>query len=232
MRYTDPTGHDICDEDGNCHDGQGGWHLLAGASKWNYSRLIRTGYSDWEAQALSTLYKKGGRAARHSVDYIVTQDIHLTVGESFMIFAPNPNGDTYSGDWQSMGDVAGWYNRNGNSIVLNPNKGYDSGEMPDTWGLATIIHEAKHLEQGAPLTKYKELEAMQISIDVAINLGGYYGQPGQEPARDSRDGGVLALTVSHDPRVINLYSEILRQESFGYWIFYNFLPIDSPRPSP
>jgi hypothetical protein len=170
------------------------------------------------------LYDDGGSNAVHGVMYILDNDIHISVGTSFSYDLRGKHGD-----WQSMGNVAGWYNRYNNSIVLNPDAGYESGEMPDTWGFATIIHEAIHLEQGIPLTKYKELEAMQVSIDVTVNLGGYYGPAGQQPSPTGRDGRVLALTLSHDTKVINEYSKILRETSFGYWIFYKvFLPIDFP----
>jgi hypothetical protein len=221
LRYTDPSGHIACDdqdENGKCIN-----------YEQNLFRKISKNYSTWERQILRKLYDKGGPNAVHGVDYIVANDIHITVGDPINLPIDN-------GDWQSLGSTAGWFDPKSNSIVLNPNAGYKSGEMPDTWGLATIIHEAKHLEQGSPLTKYKELEAMQIGIDVAINLGGYYGgpagKPGQQPDSSSRDGLVLALSLSHDPAVINAYSEILHDDpdSYWYWFFYNFLPIDSPRP--
>jgi hypothetical protein len=207
-------------QDDKCDD-----NILTGSGK-DFFREYK-GYSAWERNVLRKLYDNGGSYAVHGVMYILENDIHISVGESFSYDMRGRHGD-----WQSLGNIAGWYDRSSNSIVLNPNAGYKPGEMPDTWGLATIIHEAKHLEQGAPLTKYKELEAVQIGIDVAVHLGGLYGAPGQQPEPSSRDGRVFALTLSHDPEVINKYSEILRQTSFGYWFFYNFLPLDSPHPVP
>lgn len=225
IRYNDPTGHIECDdqdENGKCIN-----------FRQNLFRKINKNYSDWERRILRKLYDKGGSNAVHGVEYIVEHDIHITVGQELDCFGYPADCE---GDWQSLGSVEGWYDRNSNTIVLNPNKGYNTSDMPGTWGLSIIIHEAYHLEQGAPLTKYKELEAMQISIDVAINLGGYYGGPtglpGQQPDPLSRDGRILALTLSHDPAVINEYSEIMRQTSFEYWFFYNLLRIDSPRPMP
>jgi len=187
------------------------------------------GYSAWERNILWKLYDKGGPNAVHGVMYILENDIHITVGRSLTYDIRGAHGD-----WQSLGDITGWYDYNSNSIVLNPNAGYQSGEMPDTWGLAAIIHEAKHLEQGSPLTKYKELEATQIGIDVAVSLGGPYGPPGQQPSSSSRDGLILALPLSHDAQVINEYSEALQNDpiSYWYWFFYRFLPIDSPRSAP
>ena len=215
VRYTDPTGHKYCLKDDKCDD-----NILTGSGK-DFFRDYE-GYSAWERNILRKLYDNGGQNAVHGVMYILENDVHIKVGSRT--------------NWRSWGSTAGWFDPKSNSIELNPNAGYESGEMPDTWGLATIIHEAYHLEQGAPLTKFKELEAMQISIDVAINLGGYYGgpsgPPGQQPDPLSRDGRTLALTLSHDPQVINEYSEILYDTSFGYWLFYNLLPIDSPRPTP
>jgi hypothetical protein len=187
------------------------------------------GYSAWERNILWKLYDKGGPNAIHGVMYILQNNIHITVGDSFTYDIRGAHGD-----WRSLGDNTGWYDRHSNSIALNPNFGYQSGEVPDTWGLAVIIHEAKHLEQGSPLTKYKELEATQIGIEVAINLGGRYGPPGRQPGASSRDGLILALPLSHDIQVINEYSEILQNDpgTYWYWFFYRFLPIDSPCSAP
>jgi hypothetical protein len=180
LKYTDPTGHKYCLQDDKCDD-----NILTGSGK-DFFREYK-GYSAWERNVLRKLYDNGGSYAVHGVMYILENDIHISVGESFSYDMRGRHGD-----WQSLGNIAGWYDRSSNSIVLNPNAGYKPGEMPDTWGLATIIHEAKHLEQGAPLTKYKELEAVQIGIDVAVHLGGLYGAPGQQP-EPSREMGVYLL---------------------------------------
>jgi hypothetical protein len=227
IRFNDPTGHVCSDPDDlwspSC-DGNGG----------PPSNTTMTDRSLWETQILTVLNNRGGPDAEAGVSYILDNNIHIAIGEELHCTG-NPYGmpPNCTGDWQSLGNVEGWYDRESNSIFLNPNRGYTTSAMPGTWGLATIIHEAKHIEQGAPLTKYKELEAMQIAINVAINLGGYYGglsgKPGQQPSPTSRDGRILALTLSHDPQVINEYSKILRETTFGYWIFYKlFLPFDHP----
>lgn len=236
INFNDPTGH--CRSDNHPDD--------CFSTSRNYSGsdfLDLSGYTTWERKILKKLYDKGGDEGRHGVEYILAYEIHLTVGKAHQCVSPTGSqiGSTMTmtctgGDWQSLGNIAGWYERDSNTIFLNPSGGYNTTDMPSTWGLATIIHEAYHLEQGAPLTKYKELETAQIGFNVAINLGGYYGgptgKPGQQPDPLSRDGRTLALTLSHDPAVINEYSEILRQKSFVYWFFYNFLTIDSPRPAP
>jgi RHS repeat-associated protein len=164
LRYTDPTGHKACETIEECKE--------TGITLSGRDYLDLNGYSVWERKLLRKLYNKGGRNARHGVQYILANDIHISVGTS--------------GNWQSSGSIEGWYDRKNNMIFLNPNRGYNTTDMPSAWGLATIIHEAKHLEQGTPLTKYKELEAAQIGIEVAANLG-YYGAPGQlpPPGRDA-----------------------------------------------
>jgi hypothetical protein len=222
LRYTDPSGHKYCLKDDKCDD-----NLLTGSGK-DFFRDYE-GYSRWERNVLSKLFEKGGPSAVHGVMHILENDIHISVGNSFTYDMRGAHGD-----WQSLGNVAGWYDRNSNSLVLNPNAGYKPDEMPDSWGLTTIIHEAKHLEQGSPLTKYKELEAMQTGIDVTAHLGGYYGPPGQQPSSSSRDGLILALPLSHNSQVINQYSEILHNDpsTYWYWFFYRFLPNDSPHPAP
>jgi RHS repeat-associated protein len=202
--------------------GEGGLSMGGGTPGYGSSSsgggLDFTGYSNWETQILQELYASGGPYAVHGVNYILANNIHIGV-------AP------WSA-WQGFGSVDGWYNRGSNTIFLNPHVGYNTTDMPRAWGLGTIIHEAKHLEQGAPLTKYKELEAAQIGISVAANLG-QYGAPGQLPG-PGRDADILSLNLSHDLQTINRYSYILRhdKDSFRYWIFYNLLPIDSPRPRP
>jgi hypothetical protein len=230
IRYNDPTGY--CRADDNPDD-----CFTPGRQYSPSDFLDLSGYTTWERKILRELYDIGGEDAENGALYILNNNIHIEVGEEFHCTG-NPYGLTPSctGDWQSLGNVEGWYDRESNSIILNPNEGYTTSAMLGTWGLATIIHEAKHLEQGAPLTKYKELEAMQIAINVAINLGGYYGgpsgKPGQQPSPFSRDGRIIALTLSHDPQVINEYSKILYETTFGYWIFYKLLPFDPPSPAP
>ena len=208
LKYTDPSGHRACSTDEECKE--------MGITSSGKTYLDFKGYNTWERRILRRLYDKGGRNAEHGVQYILAHDIHISVGTS--------------GDWQSLGSIEGWYDRKDNTIFLNPNQGHNTSDMPSAWGLGAIIHEAKHLEQGTPLTKYKELEAAQIGIEVSANFG-QYGVPGQLPP-PGRDADTLALSLSHDPQVINAYSRILRRDSFWYWIPYSFLPIDSPRPRP
>jgi RHS repeat-associated protein len=166
LRYTDPSGHIACDdqdENGKCIN-----------YEQNLFREINKNYSDWERRILRKLYNKGGPDAVHAVDYIVANEIHIKVG------TPVKNvgylGGLYiDGDWQSLGKVQGWYEGN-DFVVLNPNKGYSNGQMPDPWGLATIVHEALHIEQGGLFggasTKDSELEAYQAGLRVDMELEG------------------------------------------------------------
>lgn len=165
LRYTDPSGHIACDdqdENGKCIN-----------YEQNLFRKINKNYSSWERRILRKLYDKGGPDAMHAVDYMVANGIHIKVG------TPVKNvgylGGLYiDGDWQSLGNVEGWYEGN-DFVVLNPNKGYSTENMPDEWGLATIVHEVLHIEQGGILeafTKDSELEAYQAGLRVFMELEG------------------------------------------------------------
>ncbi len=152
MNFTDPSGHDVCDEDGNCYSSQSGWYLQPNAEKWNYSKLIRYGYSDWESQILLKLYEKGGQHARHGVNYIVSHNIHIMVGHL-------PLG-------MDKGRGA-WFSESANTIVLNEDS-YSTDILPSAYGLSLVIHEARHMEQGTELSHSKlgEMDAWQIQFDV------------------------------------------------------------------
>ena len=166
LRYTDPSGHIACDdqdENGKCIN-----------YEQNLFRKINKNYSDWERRILRKLYNQGGEDAMHGVEYIVSNDIHLKVGEPYQCVRV-ARGTSCTGDSQSKYDIAGWYEGD-DYVVLNPNAGYSNGEMPDPWGLATIVHEALHIEQGGLFggasTKDSELEAYQAGLRVFMELEG------------------------------------------------------------
>jgi len=214
VRYNDPSGHLSCDdmdEDGKCIN-----------FAQNLFRKINKNYSDWERRILRKLYSQGGEDAMHGVEYIVSNGVHMSVGKPVKIGDGNPYGlpPSITGDWQSLGSVEGWYDRGNNSIVLNPNEGYKDDEMPSAWGLATIIHEAKHLEQGR-LTKYGELEAWQIGFRVAEKLG-HYGTDGINPG--SMESNILKLPLSDNQATINQFSSYVQTYDSGYYFFFQFLP--------
>jgi hypothetical protein len=150
LRYTDPSGHEICDEDGNCHDANKGWYLAPGAKKWNYSKLIRSGYSNWESQALSKLYGDGGREGRQTVDYII--DNNVTIDFRWHLYA----GAIWDDD--------------GNALYINRDP--DTTRPDDPFMLNLIAHETTHLQQGPAwaLTKAGELEAWKVGFTVQNHL--------------------------------------------------------------
>jgi hypothetical protein len=154
QKYIDPTGHNPeCGPDGI---------------------FCNEGYSAWEKQILTKLFNEGGSDAIHGVLYILENDIHITIGEPFEC-KPEISGlpSTCHGDWQSLGDVHGWYEGD-DLIVLNPNKGNNKNSMPGDWGLSIIIHEAWHIEQEFLVShsKHGELEAYQVGLRVYMSLTG------------------------------------------------------------
>jgi hypothetical protein len=188
LRYTDPTGHDTCDEDGNCYNPIRGWYLLAGSSKWNFSNIIRSGYSSWEAQSLTTLYESGGSDAQHGVNYIMTHGVHITV----------------SSGWQEWGGATGaWFDENKNIITL-PASQYSTESQPSVYGLSSIIHEAAHLEQGSDLSHSKlgEMIAWQIQIRVRMNLG---------ESLSASDKELLNI------QSVEKFSDAVQKENSPYW---------------
>jgi len=215
VRFTDPSGHDTCDEDGNCYNQNKGWSLKAGALKWNYSRIIRSGYSDWEAQMLSKLYEKGGRDAKHGVDYIMNHEIHIKVGEPVRCTAGRGRtGTACNGDWQSEFNIGAWYEGN-DLIVLNPNDGYSTNSVPDPWGLSLVIHEAKHIEQGffVAFSKTGEMEAWKIGLEVFSSLTGINPENFSLRSRDVYN----SLTV-------DAFEKAIRTHDTGYWQGLKWLP--------
>jgi hypothetical protein len=137
--------------------------------------------------------------ARHGVSYILAHGIHITV----------------KGGWQSgFGSRGAWYE--GTTLVVlnadlkNPDGSpvYSLTSMPDTWGLANIIHEARHIEQGPDLawSKLGEMDAWQIGIDVAKHLGYYdkYGLNGRDLAVER------AQTVDE-------FSKAIQDNDKSYW---------------
>jgi RHS repeat-associated protein len=153
VRFNDPTGHIECDdqdENGNCIN-----------YRQNLFRKISKNYSNWEAQVLRKLYNKGGSHAQHGVEYMVENDVHISVGSG----------------WQTSGGATGaWFDEGSNTLTLNSDVSAGSVDVngqPTLWGLSLIIHEAKHLEQGSRLSHSKlgEMEGWQVQVDVLVNLG-------------------------------------------------------------
>ncbi len=207
IRNTDPSGHRACSSDEECKE--------LGVTPSGQTYLNLKGYSSWEKRILRKLYDEGGKDAERGVQYILANDIHISIGDYFVTYDMR---GTRFGDWQSVGSVAGWYEPGNNAIVLNPNAGYNNS-MPSAWGLATIIHEAKHLEQGR-LTKYGELEAWQIGFRVAEKLG-HYGSAGI--TENSIENSILKLPLNSNPSTINQFSNYVHDYDSGYYFFFQFL---------
>jgi RHS repeat-associated protein len=190
LRYIDPAGHRACTYKQAATGDETCWQNVAN----NFNT-----YSNWEQKILKKLYDRGGSSAQHGIQYILENNIHIKVKSG----------------WQSgFGSRGAWYEGN-NLIVLNrdlknPDGSpvYSLNTMPDEWGLANIIHEAKHIEQGPELafSKLGEMEAWQIEIDVAENLG-WYVKNGWNP----RDRGVKRATT------VSEFSEAIRQYDKPYW---------------
>ncbi len=191
---TDPTGHRNCEEDGyNCPGDDWGNSRNKGEQGPDWEAAKENGYSDWEIRALQRLYKYGGSNAVYGVDYMLSHGIHVTVG---------------SGLQSAGGSRAAWPVGN-DLIVLNADNGYSLDTMPDDWGLSLIIHEAKHIEQGRgiALSKFGEMEAWQIGIDVADHLGWYRDPMHPLTGRD------LAVMKAE---TIEAFSNAIRMDK-GYW---------------
>ena len=201
VRYTDPSGHIACDdqdENGKCIN-----------YEQNLFRKISKNYSNWEGRILRKLFNEGGPNAVYGVFYIVDHSIHITVKSG----------------WQSgFGSRGAWYEGD-DLVVLNgdlkkPDGSpvYSLDKMPDEWGLANVIHEAKHIEQGPELafTKLGEMEAWQIGIDVAENLG-YYQRRGLK----GRDLAVKNATT------VDEFSKAIQDYDKPYWTGLSLL-LDYP----
>lgn len=158
-----------------------------------------SGYSTWERNILKKLYDEGGPNTVHGVDYILEQGIHITVKSG----------------WQSgFGSRGAWYEGD-NLVVLNGDlknpdgsNVYSLNSMPDTWGLSNVIHEARHIEQGYNIafSKFGEMDAWQVGIDVAENLG-YY----QEKGWNDRDLDVKYAETVDD------FSQAVQDHDKSYW---------------
>ncbi len=236
LRYIDPSGHRPCDDFdsyGRCitlprqakakdPKAEFGQYLSCGSDTECIDWATHTlKISTWEYQIHSKLYSQGGPDAVKGVNYILSKNIHVTVGKPIQI-SGNPYGlpPGLSGDWQSLGSVEGWYDRGSNSIVLNPSRGYSQNQIPSPWGLATVVHEADHLKRGKPLTKAKELEAWQISFRVAESLG-HYGPNGIDP--NSVEQSILDLPLNSDPATIDKFSDYVWRYDKWYWIPFSIL---------
>jgi RHS repeat-associated protein len=234
LNYVDPSGHW-----GQCHDDWSGYQCRRAQQKWSQAEqqwaveaarlaardffdcrnltcdsgvavggstsqtLDMAGYSDWEKGVLLELFRRGGPEAVYGVKYILANGIHIRVGSMW--------------EWQGWGAAAGWFA--GNEVVLNP-RVFSAGAMPSAWGLATLIHEAKHIEQGKPLTKYKELEAWQITFRIADRLGHYTN--GIDPYSTTQK--ILDLSLSPDQSTINQFSRLVWEYDKWYWIPFYTLP--------
>lgn len=158
--YSDPTGHYVCEGTDVCTPSEsqgGGWRRKHEQSKGagsglatpqtsiSYGGLDFAGYSDREIRILQFLYNNGGPDAVHGVQFMVEHSIHIQWGQQFQVYAPNPNGDTYSGDWQSMFDVGAWFD---DKIVYLAPSVSRANILKDAFALQNIIHEALHIEQG------------------------------------------------------------------------------------
>jgi hypothetical protein len=97
------------------------------------------------------------------------KDIHIRVGENLSYDMRGMHGN-----WQTLGDVAGWYEGD-DYIVLDPDHN-TYGKMPDNWSLATIVHETLHVEQGGffwgASTKDSELKGYQVGVRTFMNVEG------------------------------------------------------------
>jgi RHS repeat-associated protein len=159
------------DDDACWMTGRKSGNANRGGNQGGGVKLDFSGYSSWEIQILKRLYENGGADGIHSVEYILANNIHIKIGDPFAV-KTHPNGLVYpSGDWQTLGDVSGWYESG--YIVLNPDKNsYNS--IPGNWTLSIIAHEAWHMEQGHLLAKTKqgELEGYQVGLRVYMSLAG------------------------------------------------------------
>jgi hypothetical protein len=150
INFNDPTGHygqSACNSVPESVKAS----YLAGAWAY-YDYLLAEGYLEWEVISLQSLYMKGGLEGKSAVDYIMINDIHITVGKKTAIQA------------QSVFANEAWFDQDKNQVVLNPNRGYKTGQPINNWGLMTIAHETTHLKQGnAPShSKVGEMEAWQV----------------------------------------------------------------------
>ena len=239
VNYIDPSGHHPCDEGSqyyksyrcaqwkakNSSDDYFGKYLQCSATdtRCRFYAAALLGINGWEYDILAKLYNEGGAYAIHGVNYILANGIHIKVGER-MSYDCDPLGCGLHGDWQTLGDIEEWYDSAGKIIYLNPDQGYKDTEMPSAWGLATIIHEAKHIEQGGPLTKLKELEGWQIGFRVAEALG-HYGADGIN--KNSVTYKILQLPLSADLITITTFTNYVKeydQPDLGYYEFFKYLP--------
>jgi RHS repeat-associated protein len=223
LRYTDPSGHTpVCGfsySDPECSTitprttttttrtttttvttaGSQGGRSGGGASggrgggEPDWEDLSNSGYNDWEIQILQELYNEGGQDGELGVENIIANDIHIDIGEPLTIYAPNPNGDIYSGNWQSAFSVGAWYDGVNNVVYLNPYApGVQFGVLPSDYALANVIHESIHILQGSQAsTAYGELEAWQTGFRVLDALNGI------ETLSETQQA-IVGLPLNHD----------------------------------
>ena len=213
INHNDPTGHRACSSDDECKE--------MGITASGKTYLDLKGYSTWEKRILRKLYDEGGDDAEDAVNYILSKKIHIKVGVPFEITDPvYPTGPSFKGDWQTMGDVSGWYTSD--SVVLNPNKN-NYNQMPDSWHLATIVHETLHIQQGfEAFTKDGELEGYQVSVRVFMAL--------EKKSFSELDTSMQDLYNSSSGWD---YGQKWKQSKSGYWNGLRLLPpYRAPYPGP
>jgi RHS repeat-associated protein len=213
INYNDPTGHygqSACNSVPESVKAS----CLAGA--WSYyDQLLASGYLEWEVQIMETLHTKGGSEGKSIVEYMMSTNIHITVGKKT--------------DPQTLFDIEAWFDEKHNSVVLNPNRGYEVGNSVGNWGLQTIAHEAKHIEQGNALSHSKagEMEAWKFGLTILSALN-----PGETNSGSYRDildandlGGFLNVLNSNPAwsgylKGLNLYPDYPEEPWWLYTLSY------------
>ncbi len=179
LRYTDPTGHMICEvcpgEGGDFPNGYGYYPPPSTSTPTPTNTPTSTptststpsdngssdSDSDWEEQVYQNLYNMGGPEGVQAVDYITQNDVHL-------IF----NQETQPAAWHLLS----------NNIFLNSNQYNLKSDPADPFMLSSVAHETVHLQQ--PLLQRiriaGETEAWQFGFTVYKTITGHY--PGDQIA--------------------------------------------------
>jgi hypothetical protein len=213
IRFNDPTGH--CRADDNPDD------CFTPGKKYTPSDFLDlSGYTTWERKILKKLYDDGGADGVLGVENIIANNIHIDIGEPLTIYAPNPYGDTYSGDWQSVFSIGAWYDSNNDYVYLNPySPGVITGSgLPSNYALSNVVHETLHILQGSQAsTAYGELEAWQTGFRVLDVLNGKLSL-----SKTQQD--IVDLPLNHDRdnliAAVNLMLEDQNGQYLGGYILY------------
>jgi RHS repeat-associated protein len=104
VRYTDPSGHDVCDEEGNCYTTQG-WYRASTAARlsttetWKmmirsrFGILMADGVKNWDARNLRLMYRSLG-----NIDTALNgRTTTLIGGATFKLMNQNPSEGQYHG---------------------------------------------------------------------------------------------------------------------------------------